>query len=596
LNDHQLDDFFGFKSPDEEKKRKEGIRESILKNLGQSLKLRLIPRVLSQKERRLILALLILVAGSIASLPFTFYYHFTATRPDYGGSFSEGVIGEPRHINPLLAKTDADNDLTELIFSGLMKYNDTGKLVPDLAKSYEISSDGLKYTVYIKEDAEWSDGKPVSADDIIFTIQTIQNSDYGSSLRINWQGVEVEKAGDYAVIFKLKNKYAQFLNNLTVKILPKHLWQDIKPINFALSELNIKPIASGPFKFKKLKKDKLGAIRSYELEANKNFYDGRPYIDNIEFKFYASEDAMIDAHNKGEIGAMSFVSPKNIKKIKFKQRLSIQKINMPRYFAVFFNQNQSKLLSDKNVRLALAYGTDKNDLIKQVLDDNGITVDSPLVGGALDISDSVTKYSYDPDNAKKMLSTAGWTNADEHGILSKKDGSDRLSVKITTSTWPELAEVANILKEQWSKIGVEVNTEVLPITELQQTIKDRGYQTLLFGEILNIDPDPFSLWHSSQKREPGLNLALYDNKAADTLLEDARQTLNPLERAKKYDDFQKLVAEDIPAIFLYNPQYLYAQSNKINGFDSKIIAAPSDRFANANQWYVETKRAFGEKE
>ena len=181
-------------------------------------------------------------------------------------------------------------------------------MVPDLVKSYEVSSDGLNYSVYLKEDAKWHDGAPLTASDVIFTVQTIQNADYGSPQRINWQGVETEKINEYAIMFKLKNKYAQFLNNLTVNILPGHIWQDIKPINFNLSEFNLKPVGSGPYKFKKLKKDDTGRITSYELDSNRNFYDGRPYIDDIELKFYNSEDEMIDEYNKNSVENMSSMS------------------------------------------------------------------------------------------------------------------------------------------------------------------------------------------------------------------------------------------------------------------------------------------------
>jgi len=597
----QLDDFFGLKPDDKERPKKEGIKETILKNIGVA-KIRLLPKVLSQKERYLIITFLLIIVVSLLSLPFTVFYHFTKAMPDYGGSFSEGVVGEPHYINPLLSQNnDIDRDLVSLIFSGLMKYNEEGKLVPGLAKSYEISSDGLNYTVYLKENAKWQDGIPLTADDVAFTVQTAQNPDYGSLQRINWQGVDVEVVDKHTVILKLKNKYAQFLNNLTLNILPQHIWQNVKTVNFALSDFNLKPVGSGPYKFKKLKKDSEGRVKSYELESNKNFYDGRPYIDNIELKFYDSEDEMIDEYNKNSIESMAFVSANNLKKVKFKKRLNIEELKLPRYFGVFFNQNEAKIFSDKNIRLALNYGTDKKDLIAKILDGRGIESTSPMVGEVLDITDDVKTYNYDPDKAKKLLADSGWGNPDEKGILNKtekaksnknKPTPEKLTLRLTTPTWSELTNVANLLKEQWAKIGVELVIEVLPAQDLQQTIKERGYQMLLFGEILNIDPDPFSLWHSSQKRDPGLNLALYDNKSVDDLLEKARQTLNPLERMKLYQDFQKLVIEDVPAVFLYNPLYIYTQTNNIKGFNSKIISMPSDRFSNVEKWYIDTKRSW----
>lgn len=589
MNDNnQLDDFFGLKT--KEDNDRPGIRETISKKIKSKLKIQLIPKLLSKKERYLVVALILIAVSSIIAIPFTTYFHFTKEAPDYGGNFIEGVIGEPRHVNPLLSQAnDTDRDIVSLIYSGLLEYNGEGKIVPDLAQSYEISSDGLNYTVYLKDDAYWHDGKRVTADDVIFTIQTAQNSDYGSPQRINWQGVRVEKVSDLAVVFKLQTKYAQFLNNLTVKILPKHIWQDIKPINFTLSEFNLKPIGSGPYKFERLKKDGDGGIRSYQLSANKEFYNGRPFINEIEIKFYNSEDEMIDAYNKSETEGLSFISPDNLKRVKFKQRLNLRELRLPRYFATFFNQNKSAVLSDKNVRLALSHAIDKNALLERILGGRGIAVHSPMIGGVLDIPNNIKKYEYAPELSKTILETAGWKK-DGAGILSK--GGQKLILKITTSTWPELTEVAKIIKDQWVAVGAQVEIEVLPTPELQQAIKDRNYEALLFGAVLNIDPDPFSLWHSSQKKDPGLNLALYDNKTVDTLLEDARQTLNPLERAKKYDDFQKLVIEDIPAVFLYNPLYVHGQAKKIRGSNGKLISLPSDRFINIEGWYIETKRVW----
>lgn len=600
MNDNnQLDDFFGLKTKNEN--NQSSIKETIAEKIQKKLRIQLIPKILSKKERYVVIVLVLIILGSIAAIPFTTYFHFTKEAPDYGGRFIEGAVSEPRHVNPLLSQAnDADKDLVALIYSGLLKYNGEGKIIPDLAQSYEISSDGLNYTIYLKNNAYWHDEKKVTADDVIFTVQTAQNSDYGSPQRINWQGVEVERVNDFAVMFKLQNKYAQFLNNLTVKILPKHIWQDTKPINFALSEFNLKPIGSGPYKFDRLKKDRDGKIQSYQLTANKNFYGDRPFINEIEIKFYGSEDEMIDAYNRSEIESLSFVSPNNLKRIKFKQRLNLRELKLPRYFAVFFNQNKSAILSDKNVRLALSHATNKEVLLRNILEGIGVAVDSPMMGGVLDIPNNVKKYEYDPELAKTTLEMGGWLASpkpqgdggkiDESGILAKKD--QKLAIKITTSTWPELTKVAKIIKEQWGALGVDVSLEVLPTPELQQSIKDRNYESLLFGAVLNIDPDPFSLWHSSQKRDPGLNLSLYDNKAADILLEDARQTLNPLERAKKYDDFQKLVIEDIPAVFLYNPLYIHGQAKKIKGSNGKFISLPSDRFANIEGWYIETKRVW----
>ncbi len=594
----QLDDFFGIPSPEEGDKSPDGKRRHHIslketldnKNKKFKARLKLLPKVLSKKERFLIFALLVILAGSVFAIPVATYYHFTRAVAASGGTMTEGVIGEPRHINPLLSQSDADRDLVKLIYSGLLKYDNNGKLVPDLAKSYELSPDELNYTVYLKENGKWHDGQKITVDDVIFTVLLAQNADYGSIQRINWQGVELEKINDYTIVFKLKNKYAQFLGNLSLPLLPKHLWENVKPINFALSELNLKPIGSGPYEFKKLQKDASGGIKLYELGAYKNFYDGEALISKVQLKFYESEDDLIDAYNKSDINNLGLISPQNIKKIKYKQRLVIEEVKMPRYFGIFFNQNESKILADKDVRLALVHATDKSALVSKILENNGIVIDSPIIGVVPGYNQDVKKYEYDKDLAKEILRKDGWDKTDDNGILMKKD--DKLSIKLTTSTWSELAQVADTIKEQWKEIGVDVEIETLPTSDLQQAIKDRSYQMLLFGEILNLDPDPFSLWHSSQKRDPGLNLALYENKNADTLLEDARKTLSPNDRMEKYYQFQKMVIEDLPAIFLYSPYYLYGHTKSIKGFDNKIIATPSERFTDISRWYIKTKRVW----
>ncbi|MEK7645718.1 MAG: ABC transporter substrate-binding protein [Patescibacteria group bacterium] len=590
---HPLEDFFGLKQSSPTELKPESLNHPLRRHYGWLDQLRLLPKVLSKRERYWILVFLLIIVGSIVVIPFTAYTHFTNPVANYGGSFSEGIIGQPRHINPLLAQTnDPDRDLASLIYSGLLKHNEASKLVPDLAKSYEISSDGLNYTIYLKENIHWHDGQPLTADDVLYTIQTAQNADYGSPQRVNWQGVTIQKINDATVMFKLNNKYAQFLNNLTLGILPKHIWSTVQPINFASTDYNLKPIGSGPYVFNKLQKDDLGQIRSYQLIANKDFYDDQPYIDTIIIKFYDSEDDLITAYNSNEVQNLSSVSPQNLNKLKFKQRLNITELKVPRYFAVFFNQSQNPILASKNVRLALNYATDKQAIIDTIVAGKGSVVYSPLIENVLDVDQDFAKYTYDPSRAKTILAADGWVSTDNAGFLLKGSGKNqaRLTIHITTSTLPELVRIANIIRDQWSKVGVEIIVDTLATPQLQQIIKDRSYQSLLFGEILDLDPDPFSFWDSSQTQKLGLNLALYSNKTVDSLLGDARQSLDPSERAKKYDDFQKIVISDVPAVFLYNPFYLYPQTTNIHGANTIIIATPADRFANIEKWYVNTKR------
>ena len=232
--------------------------------------------------------------------------------PSYGGDYSEAIIGSPQFINPILISTnDADRDLSALVYSGLTKYDDNGNITPDLAESYEVSADGLAYTFRLRKDIRWHDGEKFTADDVIFTVSAILNSEYGSPLRLNWQGISVEKQDDSAVVFKLSKPHFQFIEKTAIGILPRHIWEAIDPKNINLADANLKPIGTGPFIFSKFTKDKLGNIISYALNANENFYNGKPYLASVSLYFYEDEEKALNAYKNGDIMGLSYVAPKN---------------------------------------------------------------------------------------------------------------------------------------------------------------------------------------------------------------------------------------------------------------------------------------------
>ena len=552
-----------------------------------------LPNILSPKERWLVLGLFFVILFSLMSLAVKDYLDKTEALPDYGGTYEEGIIGQPRFLNPVLAQiNDADRDLTQIIFSSLLKHDGRGNLIPDLAKNYEIKENGLVYEFFLKENIKWHDGETLTADDIVFTINTIQNPEYKSPLRINWNGVKVEKIDDYAVRFKLNNIYAPFLHNMTVGILPKHLWAGISAQNFHLAQYNHEPVGSGPYKFKELKQNKSGVIQSIELEKNKDFYLKDPYIENLIFEFFQNEETAIQALNKKQVDGLNFFSAAQQSKIQNKSA-NIYRINLPRYYAVFFNQTKTKVLSDKTARLALAYATDKKEIIEKILNNEGLIADSPLLPNSLGYTKEIKIYDFSLEHAKNILRADGWKDTDGDGILEKKINNENLKFEITlvTADWPELIKAANLIKEQWGKIGAKINLEIAGLGAIQEDyIRPREYQAILFGEVLGSDPDPFAFWHSSQKRDPGLNLALYDNEKIDKVLEEARQNLDKKIRIEKYEEFQKLLVDDVPAVFLYSPAYLYPVNKKVKGVSLENLPLPSYRFSQIENWYIKTKR------
>jgi peptide/nickel transport system substrate-binding protein len=564
-------------------------------------------KVLPSRERWLFRGLSFIILTALIALIFNFYLHQTELIPEVGGKYREGILGQPRFINPILAQTnDADRDLVRLVYSSLFKYDGQGNLIPDLAKKYTLSQDGLTYDIFLKSNIFWHDGEPLTANDVIFTIKTIQNPEYKSPLKNNWQGVQVEKVDEFTIRFKLNNVYAPFLHNLTVGILPKHLWAGISAQNFPLAQYNLKPVGSGPYKFKEFSKNEEGQIESIKLVRNENFYlttlnqdeinsqsIERPFIEEIILRFYNSQAALIKAYQKRQIDGLSFLSPANQSKLR--NNLNIHQINLPIYYAVFFNQTKSKALADKTVRLALAHATNKQEIIEKVLANQAQPVDSPLLPGWPNYTSETKIYDFALEHAQNILEAADWKDSDGDGIREKKinDQETKLEFTLLATDWPELKQTAEILKEQWEKVGARVNLEIIEAAEIQQDyIRPRNYQALVFGEVLNADPDPFAFWHSSQKKDPGLNLALFQNKDVDKFLEEARQTMGQEKRNEKYAQFQKLLIEDVPAVFLYSPIYLYPVNQKIKGVEIEKLAQPSYRFSQVENWYIKTKRVW----
>lgn len=549
---------------------------------------KLIGKFLNFREKLVITLLLLITAAALVFWVRAFYINLTKAVPKSGGEYIEGVVGQPLYINPLISQTsEADSDLTQLIYSGLFKYDKDGNVTPDLAESFLISEDQREYTISLKKNAVWHDGQPLTAQDVFFTFNILQDSAYKSPLRQSLTGVNIRMEDDYTVVFSLSNPYVGFLDNLTVGILPKHVWENIAPEKFALAEYNLHPIGSGPYVFSDLQKDAGGNILTLKLLTNKNYYDGAPYISKMTFNFYPDDGALIEAYNKKEVQGMGSIPPQNIKDIKNVKSTNVHELIIPRYFAVFFNQTKNVALASDEVRKALDLGVDRQEIINSVLYGKGVALKSPFFSQMKGYADKNKQINM--EEAKKILEDAKW-KLDEGENVRKKDNV-KLEFELVTTDWPELNQTADLLKKQWEKLGAKVNVKVLTVSDLQQNyIRTREYDSLLFGQAISFNPDLYSFWHSSQKRDPGLNLSLFDNKDADGMLESVRQEVDEEKRIEDYQKFQDVILEEVPAVFLYGRYYLYPTNTAVKGIEVKNINAPQQRFVDVNKWFVKTKR------
>ncbi|MBI5004569.1 MAG: hypothetical protein HZC04_00055 [Candidatus Lloydbacteria bacterium] len=553
----------------------------------------------SSEEKRIFKILVIVAVASGAAFLWGAHRASLEAVPTHGGSFTEGIIGTPRFINPLLAVSDADRDMTALVYSGLMRLTSDDLLIPDLAQSYTVSPNGLTYTFTLRKNIFFHDNTPVTSDDVLFTVLKTQESSIKSPRRASWDGVSVKTDGPNIVIFTLKQPYAPFLENTTLGILPKHIWETVSAEQFSLSQLNVSAIGSGPYQIKKITKNAAGIPEQAVLSAFKKFILGAPYISTVTLKFYPNEQDLLLAYQSRAIESMSAVPP-SLAETLSKNGKRLETSPLPRVFGVFFNQNQQPLFANAAVRHALNTVTDRKQIISDVLHGYGTPLMGPLPSGSLGYQSANKKQIDQDENARKaeaisILTKDGWKPNPKDGVLEKKTkkGTTRLTFSIATSDIAELKQAAEMLKKMWEAIGAHVTLQIFEIGDLNQNIiRPRKYDALFFGEIIGRDADPFAFWHSSQRLDPGLNIALYANMATDKLLEEARTLSEKQERVAKYQAFQNAVAEDIPAVFTYAPEFIYVIPDGIKGFSMGSITVPADRFASIYNWYIETDQVW----
>mgnify|MGYP002681967374 FL=1 len=548
---------------------------------------------LPPRLKALFVVLFIFFVGSLGVLVWRLNQNFIVTVPTEGGSLTEGVIGPARFVNPLLAVSDADRDLTSLVYSGLVRVGPKGNFIPDLAKSYEVSEDKLTYTFHLKDNLRFHDGAPLTADDVRFTIEKAMDPAVKSAKRANWNGVSIEQPGPKTIQLTLKKPYPAFLENATLGVLPSHLWQNTSAESFPLHEQNLEAIGSGPYKLSKITKDSNGIPTAYELKAFSDFALGKPRLEKITIGFYKNEEELVEAYKNGQIDSLGSLSPALVKELE-ESGQRVVKSTLPRVFAVFFNQNHNPVFLDATVRKALNLAVPRQEIVENIF--HGYA--EPLEGIFTSTNDEPTKT--DLVAAKKMLTDAGWKLNDQ-GVMQKttKASKDKpaatqvLTFSLATSNIEELKQIAEKLKANWTALGAKVEIEIYESNDLNQNvIKPRKYDALLFGEVMGRDSNLYPFWHSSQRTDPGLNIAMYTNAKVDRLLEEARQTSGLEERNKKYFEAETEIKKDQPVAFIYSPYFLYLLPRNIMGVSLPTLTNPAERFVNIHKWYVHTDKVW----
>ena len=460
-------------------------------------------RCFSSKEMTVMRTSMLLLVVGLVWGTVTVMQQYRSEVPAIGGKYIEAIVGEIERINPLFASTnDVDSDITHLVYSGLMRYDNEQNLVPDLAERVEISDDQLTYTFYLRENITWHDGEVFSADDVVFTFDTIVDEEVGSPLRVTFQGIGINSPDERTVVFTLEEPFTPFLSSLTVGIVPAHIWGDMSPERIRLAEANVEPVGTGPYRVKKFTKDDTGYISRYELTRSESYHLKTAFIEDVIFQFYAdygTDTGAIHALRQGNVDGLHFV-PTDLKEQTMRKHIMLHTLQLPQYTALFFNQDKEEALQTKEVRMALANALDKDRILREGLGGEGDVIYSPILPGFPGYSNSIEKTPFDAIKANEYLDEAEWEQvpAEEYiDSILKAQVSERIKIEgLTTSTpevtnttsttsTPELPEIN--VEERIAEITEEIKTQIEATFNPAQTFYRQKDDQVLMIDLVTAD-------------------------------------------------------------------------------------------------------------
>lgn len=564
---------------------KQGLKE--IKRLNLSI-LRKVFSLMGKLEKISASVMGIVVIFSVIYLGITLYKNVTVTAPGYGGTFIEGIVGQPRLINPVLATSLSDTTMTRLVYGALYTYNSSGQIIPELAQELpSISEDQKEYTVKLKSNLKFHTGIELTADDVIFTIDAIRNPDFKSPFRSEWLNTRVEKISDIEIKFINTSVSAPFIHNLTLPIMPAKYWSKVEPNNFQLSELNLKAVGSGAYKIKEINKLPSGAIQKITLESFDQYTLGKPFINIVIISFFDTLEDCAKAYQSKEISAFSYLPyNQNLDLAMIPETSNKQLIPLPLYQAAFYNTN-SPILKDKAVRKILDLAINKPQIIEEVFKNEARKLNSPITPEQLGFK-TIMERGFNPQQARSLLEETGWQE-NPNGVRSKKNQTFELRL-ITNDSEPN-KKTAELLAKNWQSLKIKVSVESISNKDLTEKIlKNRDFDVLVFGQKLGADPDPFAFWHSSQAKDPGLNISGLNNPEIDGLITEARSTTTKEIRQDRYEKFLEIIDEETPASFLNQGIMVYYINPEITYKEIGTLTDPAFRFTDLKDWYIKEKR------
>ena len=509
------------------------------------------------------------------------------TDPAFGGTYVEGVAGAPLYFDPILAATNVDQDVSRLVFSGLTRFDRDGTIIADLASTFDVDPTGKVWTFTIRSDATWHDGAPVIADDVLYTVGLLQDKGYNGPFADAFRGVAVTALGPKVVRFTLPDAYAPFAGSTTVPLVPAHLLGAVTFADLARQPFNLKPIGTGPFKVSEVDGRQVTLVRSDDFYRTKPARS-RPYLDKIVLRFYRDESEALAALARGEVDAAGGLSPQDAGRARTLKSVDLFSLPTNDFTALFLNVRPTKsVFRDLVVRQAIVTAIDRGKVLQVAADGRGSVADEFVPSSSWAFVRDVPRYPFSVADSRAMLDAADWVDHDGDGIRDK--GGVPLTFSIATSDEAPRLAAARQIADFLGAVGMRVDVRAVPFVDLVDRVaRQRDFDALLVGITVGNDPDPYPFFHSSQVNDPGDDFSGYSTLPMDRLLEQARRTVDQTKRRELFAQVWTAIATDVPVVFLYYTDYLYAQSHTVQGFKIAPVNDPPQRFWNVEDWYVKT--------
>jgi len=500
-------------------------------------------------------------------------------------SYTEGIAGTWQRVNPLFASAnDVDQDLSALVFAGLVRAGADGTIEPDLAGALpEISQDGRVYTFRLRKDLKWHDGAPVTSRDVSFTISRMADPAFKGDpvLAESWAGVEVDTPDSATIVFRLRQASAPFLaRNATLGVLPEHLLSGLNAQQLYEAPFNAKPVGSGPYRLDAL--DAGGA----ELSAYDGYHLGKPELPRLRIRFYPDSPAAIRAISAGEIdGFLLRESPSEaqLTELTRAKGMRVEQLQRPAELVLYLNNDQAAYFADPRVRRALNLAIDREALVSRVFYGAATPSSSAIAPGTWAHSDDFDLREPRIEEAKRLLDEAGWKQSATTGILTREGNEFRFTIR--TDNDPTRVAAAVDVANQLQPLGIRVNVQSTTFSVLRKDfLQERKYDAAVAGWDQGLDPDPYFGWHSSQLGSAGLNLANFGDVVMDELIAKARTTSDIEVRREQYRQIQEKWEDLAPSVVLAYPRYVYVHTTALKGFTPGVLFTPAQRFLDVHKW------------